>query len=217
MKQFSIHMWKHHQELVVLAITSFFLLAGVVQYAIGLTYVLRLTPVVIGIIAALVMLYWHAPPRRKASLIMVAFLVGFIAEIVGVNTGLLFGDYTYGSVMGLKIAGVPILIGITWALVTIAAWQIVSMSPYSRGAKIFLAACLVVIFDLILEQYATAFGLWQWDGGIIPLKNYISWFIVAAAITTSYSLVAKQSKPNIYGACVLPVLALYFWLMLLVR
>ncbi len=51
-----------------------------------------------------------------------------LSEIIGVNSALLFGDYSYGSVLGLKIGGVPVLIGVTWAFVTVAAWQLVSLS-----------------------------------------------------------------------------------------
>ena len=217
MKQRIQTYWYHHHEVIAIALTAFFLLAGVVQYAFGLRYVLTLTPLVIGIVTALVLLYWQAPARRKAALFVIAFAVGMITEIIGVNTGLLFGDYAYGTALGLKIAGVPLLIGITWAFVTVAAWQLASFSNFGRLAKIILAAGIIVMFDLVLEQFATAFGLWQWQGGVIPLKNYASWFGVGLALLTTYAHYAKQTKPSLYGASILPLTVLFFWLMLLVR
>ncbi len=209
--------WHHHHETIAVGITALFLFAGVVQYAFGLGYVLALTPVVIGILTAVTLLYWSAPARPKAALFIIAFSIGMIAEIIGINSGVLFGDYAYGSALGLKIAGVPLLIGITWALVTVAAWQLVSFSGFSRLAKVLLAAGVIVMFDLVLEQYATAFGLWQWQDGIIPLKNYITWFVVGTILLSLYAKYSKQDKPSLYGATALPLIALYFWCMLLVR
>jgi putative membrane protein len=209
--------WHANKELIAIGITAFFLLAGVVQYAFGLTYILQLTPLAIGVLAACVVLFWAAPPRRKAALVVFAFLLGMLVEIIGINTGLLFGEYSYGSALGLKIAGVPLLIGITWALVTVSAWQIVSYSVFGKLANVLLAACIVVVFDLVIEQYATAFGLWAWQDGIIPLKNYFTWFVVSLIISGVYARYSKQEKPSIYGAAALPLMAIFFWLMLVVR
>jgi putative membrane protein len=216
MKQWRYY-WEHHNEQAVIGLTAFFLFAGVVQYAIGWRYVLALTPLVIGILAALTVLYWHAPAGVKAALFTIAFSIGMITEIIGVNSGVLFGDYWYGTILGLKIAGVPILVGITWAYVTIAAWQLVSYSTFSVVGKIIIAAGVIVMFDLLLEQYATAFGLWQWQDGIIPLKNYVTWFAVGIVLVSLYARYAQQKKPSLYGASVLPLTALFFWCMLLVR
>jgi putative membrane protein len=45
------------------------------------------------------------------------FLTGILVEIMGVNTGLLFGDYQYGAVLSPRIKQVPWVIGINWFLV----------------------------------------------------------------------------------------------------
>jgi putative membrane protein len=209
--------WQLHNEVLAIYITGFFLLAGILQYWFGLTYVLQLTPLIIGVLAAVTILYWNPPAQRKLWLVISALSIGMVAEIIGVQTGLLFGEYSYGTVLGLKVFGVPLLIGVTWALVTVSAWQIVSYSTFGKVAKIILASCLVVLFDLVLEQYATAFGLWKWQDGIIPLKNYITWFVVSGTLFTLYSFYSKQEKPSIYGATVLPAMTVFFWLMLLVR
>ena len=41
-----------------------------------------------------------------------------IAEILGVNYGLIFGKYDYGDNLGLKLLGVPLLIGLNWVVLT---------------------------------------------------------------------------------------------------
>jgi putative membrane protein len=216
-KQHRIKRIISNKELVALFVVAFFLFAGVVQYAFGLQYVLQLTPLVIGILTALTVLFWDVQPRRKVALACAAMVIGMIAEIIGVNTGLLFGTYVYGEAMGIQLAGVPVLIAITWLFVSVAAWQLASLSSYSPIKTIIIAAWIVVLFDVVLEQYATAFGLWSWRDGIIPLKNYVSWFLVSVCISILYSKYSQQGKPSLFGAAILPLIMSYFWLMLLVR
>ncbi len=205
---------------MVVFIVAFFLLAGVVQYAVGLTYVIKLTSLVIAIMTALAVIFWDVNYGRRLLLSLIAIITGIVVELIGVNTGLLFGDYQYGTIMGYKIAGVPLLIGATWLLVTVSAWQIVSFSSLKSYQKILIASGLVVMFDLLLEQFATAFGLWVWDNGVIPLLNYASWFFVSVFLLTIYAKYSKQGNPGIFGslfgAFALPLMAIFFWLMLLI-
>ncbi|MEO8172143.1 MAG: carotenoid biosynthesis protein, partial [Sediminibacterium sp.] len=49
--------------------------------------------------------------------LLLVFLTGFGAEMIGVNTGRLFGNYYYGEVLGPKRNGVPWLIGLNWFIV----------------------------------------------------------------------------------------------------
>ncbi|MDQ5885557.1 MAG: hypothetical protein QG645_722 [Patescibacteria group bacterium] len=216
MKKRLQYYWSEYRQQTLIATVAFFLLAGVLQYALGLTYVLSLTPVVIGILAALTVWFWDAPAKNRVYLAVTTIIIGMIVEIIGVNSGLIFGNYSYGPLLGLKIFGVPLLIGITWLLVTLSAWQIVSFSNLGKFAKIIVAAGLVVMFDLVLEQFATAYSLWAWQDAVIPLKNYSTWFVVGVVIVTLYEYFAKQKLPSIFGAAMLPLMALFFWLMLIV-
>ena len=45
-------------------------------------------------------------------LVLTCFLGGIVAELIGVHTGLLFGNYQYDNALGWEIAGVPVLIGV---------------------------------------------------------------------------------------------------------
>jgi bisanhydrobacterioruberin hydratase len=49
--------------------------------------------------------------------VLVTFAAGIVVEIIGVNTQLLFGDYSYGKVLGYQVSKVPVIIGINWFLV----------------------------------------------------------------------------------------------------
>ena len=42
-----------------------------------------------------------------------------MTEFLGVNYGYIFGNYAYGSNLGYKIGGVPVMICVNWVILTI--------------------------------------------------------------------------------------------------
>lgn len=110
---------------------------------------------------------------------IVIYLFTFAAEFLGVQTGLIFGNYQYGNVLGIKIFGVPPIIGLNWVFVVLGAYQLVQKILKKRIAIITLASILSVAFDFILEPVAIKLEYWSWTEGKIPNYNYISWFIVS--------------------------------------
>lgn len=208
-------LWHQHPDEILIGVIAFFYLAGVIQYALELTYILRLMPIFLAVMAAIMLVVWKAPPRTKAALAVSVVVTGYIIELIGVHTGWLFGDYTYGTTLGVKMFGVPVTIGLTWLMVTLSAWHIVGYGNLKTLHKFLLAGALVVMLDLILEQFAVSFGLWSWRGGDIPLYNYICWFGFSQLFFGLYHIFIKKFVPNIFVASLLPMMAIFFWLMLL--
>lgn len=207
--------WDESKQGIAIGVTAFMLGVGVVAYKLGLEWILLLTPVILTAILATMLIIWNAKERAKFVALGLVFVGGFIVEQVGVHTGWLFGHYSYGTVLGFKLFGVPLLIGLTWSIVTLSAWHIVQLGKLHIVWKFILAGVLVVMFDLVLEQFATVYGLWQWRNGDIPLYNYVSWFFVSLLAFYAYYRFAKKALPSTYNAAILPLLALFFWLMLL--
>ena len=54
----------------------------------------------------------------KAALI---FIAGILVEVAGVNTGLIFGSYSYGPTLGPKIFHTPVMIGVNWLMLVYAS------------------------------------------------------------------------------------------------
>lgn len=111
--------------------------------------------------------------------VFVVLLLGFAVEVIGVHTGYLFGDYAYGSSLGWKLLGVPLIIGVNWALLSFGAIACVVRLRVPIVVKALLSALLMTGLDVLIEPVAVNSDFWSWNHGIIPVFNYICWFGVA--------------------------------------
>ncbi|MEZ4937258.1 MAG: carotenoid biosynthesis protein [Crocinitomicaceae bacterium] len=107
------------------------------------------------------------------------YLIGFCAEMIGVNTGYLFGEYTYSDSLGIKILETPLIIGILWLSLSIGIQSFFKHFNLSKSANILLGSLFMLLFDALLEPVAIAYNLWSWQEGTPPLFNYICWFVLA--------------------------------------
>ncbi len=122
--------------------------------------------------------------KKYTLTLILMFSLGYLCEVIGVNKGWIFGNYTYSENLGLSFLNVPIIIGINWAILTMGAWQIIKYIKVNKYLQIILGASLMVLFDFIMEPVAVELNFWSWENGIIPLYNYISWFGIS--IITMY-------------------------------
>ncbi|WP_209331400.1 carotenoid biosynthesis protein [Lunatimonas salinarum] len=134
-----------------------------------------------------ILLYFHTDWQKPFwGFLLAAFGIGMLAEIIGVQTGLLFGDYVYGPVLGLKLAGVPLIIGVNWFILAYAAGQLSTRLTRSAWAGAVMASAMMVVLDFVIEPVATKLDFWTWEGGTIPAENYFGWFAVALVIQLFY-------------------------------
>ena len=109
---------------------------------------------------------------------VVLFVGGFLAETIGVKTGLVFGNYMYGDILQPQIAGVPVAIGFAWIGIELSSLAVARSVVKRRLALLpVITALLMVGFDVLMEPSAEALGYWHWQGGI-PLQNYLAWFVL---------------------------------------
>lgn len=109
-------------------------------------------------------------------------------EVLGVKTGFPFGDYLYSQALAPNLAGVPIVIGFSWASVFLISRALVGVIPkIKKGFSAIISASLaIVLFDAILEPAATKLNYWTWDSGSPPFENYVSWFAIGFVISLVY-------------------------------
>jgi len=111
--------------------------------------------------------------------VLLVAISGFLVEAAGVNTGRIFGNYSYGGTLGLKLFGTPLIIGINWAMLVFATSSITDKTRLPVSVKIILASLLMVCYDLFLEQVAGILDMWHWKDNIVPIQNYLAWFLIA--------------------------------------
>ena len=153
--------------------------------------------------------------RNKTDFIMfmvIAFVVGFGAEAIGVNTGYLFGDYSYGTNLGPKLLGVSIVIGINWGVLALASASIINRFVKSISLKIILSSFLMLAVDLLMEPVAIESGFWSWRGGSIPLYNYICWFLVALFLQWVLFKLKKSETNKVYDTLLILIVLFFSFL-----
>lgn len=155
---------------------------GVIGSAFAIThdFFIVLTPVVL-LLSFAMLLNFHTPVLdSKTSVVFITiFLISFLAEVAGVKTGQIFGTYSYGRGLGLKLFDTPLLIGLNWVLLVYCTAVILEKVPVGSIGRIAGASLLMVLYDLVMEQVAPRMDMWTFNGGFAPLRNYISWFILA--------------------------------------
>jgi bisanhydrobacterioruberin hydratase len=188
------------------------------------------TPVNLLLMFALLLWTQRSPNRYFLLLMVIVIVAGIAAEVTGVNTGLLFGQYSYGTVLGYKWKGVPLLIGINWFItiyccgITIhtflqrvinaaAADAVVAPKTIKALSVIVDGATLAVFFDWVMEPVAVKLGFWQWGGnGSIPAFNYFCWLAISGLLLAVFHF-CKFSKSNKFAVHLLLIQVMFFLLL----
>ncbi|WP_111683691.1 carotenoid biosynthesis protein [Winogradskyella tangerina] len=118
--------------------------------------------------------------------VAIPFLLGFITEGLGVNYGLIFGSYAYGENLGIKLWGVPLMICVNWALLTMASADVAKLFAKNIVVTSLIGAALMTGLDVVLEVSAPRFDYWEFENGVVPLQNYIGWFATAFVAHLGY-------------------------------
>lgn len=186
-----------------------------------------MTPVNLLLMSALLLWTQESKDRLFYAVVGLSFFTGMLTEITGVHTGLLFGEYAYGTKMGFAIFGVPVVIGVNWFVVVFSAAcaasllaerirRLLRMSPATGVAAriplmdVLLSVTLAVGFDWIMEPAAVRLGFWTWAGdGNVPMLNYLTWFAVCLFLLTvmRYFRVATR---NAFAVHLLLIQAMFF-------
>ena len=203
-----------------------FLGVYVVMYAVGIAghylvatreVMLRLTPAILFLLGASVFAPLVAARQWCIVVWAVAtYLVTFMLEAIGVATGDVFGSYEYGPTLGLKLLDVPLVIGFNWVVVVLGAITGVELvaerlrrrmgvSRQRRSVSVAVGAVLAaasvglvaVGFDLLLEPVAIGLDYWHWAGVVVPLRNYVAWFLIAALVSFPVFLLRPRFESRV--------------------
>lgn len=215
----SLHKIVNRLQLHFKSVAGFF----VIFYAVGITGMLipstfplfkNLIPLAL-LLSFFALGIFHTPFFKKDIIpFFLIYILGFLAEVVGVNTGLIFGHYSYGGSLGIKLFNTPLMIGINWLLLIYISFSLTAKLKINPLLQIIFASIILLIYDLIIEQVAPVLDMWTWSDNEIPIKNYIAWFILAFI----FSSILKISgvKTNNKLAPVILLCQLVFFIVLFV-
>ena len=146
---------------------------------------IELFPLAVILSFSSILLFQLADYNIKTIMVLVLIgVLGFAIEVAGVSTHLIFGDYKYGSTLGIKLFNTPLLIGINWVMLSYSGSAITENFPVPVSMKIVFASLIMLIYDVFLEQLAPVLDMWHWDNRVVPVRNYIAWFLIALFLQT---------------------------------
>ncbi len=151
----------------------------------------------LNLIASLgLLLYFHKGWGVKfITWLFACFFIGFLSELVGVNTGLLFGSYEYSSLLGLKVFNTPVMVGVLWVIVCYVACLIMSKLYRGHWAVMALAGgSLLTLLDYFIEPVAIKLEWWEWEGVSVPVFNYLSWFMISFLLISAFFILDIKTK-----------------------
>ena len=152
----------------------------------------QLTPVNLMICAVLI---WNKHQNWKSQqmlILLLCFLAGYVVEVLGVHSGVIFGEYSYGEGFGPKLFSVPPLIGLNWALLIYASATLVNRFLQNYWLRVVLSAILMTALDFLIEPVAIQVGFWTWEGGNIPLQNFAAWFVISLLLQSLWQRVYHE-------------------------
>ena len=180
---------------ISIGIIWLFHLSGLV----GLLYIDKnlfasLTPLNLFISSTLLFVNQKSLKKKEIIIVFLIFSIGMIAEILGVNYGLIFGKYDYGDNLGLKLLGVPLLIGLNWVVLTFICGSISNHFIKNKYLSIVVAIILMLLIDITLEPIAPIQDYWEFSGSIAPIQNYIGWAFTSLLTLSIYQFFYSKKE-----------------------
>jgi len=182
------------------------------------------TDILFGTVAVSIYAYRTLGLRAWLTFMLPAMLISLSSELLGTSIGFPFGDYTYLSGLGYKIAGlVPFTIPLSWFYVGFSAYLIARVgmdtlgkpSWFRHAGAIILGALLFTSWDFALEpaMSQTAFPFWYWQqpGAFFgtPYQNYAGWFGTSALFMSVAALLWRKTPLQVERSQLSLPLAVY--------
>jgi putative membrane protein len=191
-------------------IVSIFFTVGIISHFSEFSYPLMivLTPYVI-LISGIWAIHKCYNKKYVILWILIAYVITFTLEVLGVAYSLVFGPYYYGNVLGPMLFDVPVIIGLNWviiifSLVLFSEWLVEKLikSPIKKIPKAllssFIVGLLATFFDYIMEPAAVGLNYWTWtltsDPFNVPIQNYIAWFTISFIFAITYLLIPEKER-----------------------
>lgn len=169
------------------------------------------TDILLGLVAVSIFAYRTVGLRLTVAFMLPAISISLASELLGTGTGFPFGDYSYLSGLGYKIAGlVPFTIPLSWFYMGFSSYLIASVALNTAKSSwlrqvgaVLLGAMLFTAWDFALEpaMSQTTFPFWYWaePGAFFgtPYRNYLGWYGTSALFMSVAALLWKNPPLNL--------------------
>jgi putative membrane protein len=212
MKMSSITSRYTRNELLISILVIIIYAVGVAGIVIPLSrhLFIRLIPAVI-LLSLAAMLSFQRIDKKTFIVFSAIIILSWMVEAAAVASGSIFGIYSYGPALGIQVLKTPLLIGFNWLLLVCGSAAI-TKNIKDAAVMIFSASALMVAYDLALEHVAPFLGMWEFEGGSAPFRNYIAWFLLALLFHTALKLAGIRISNRVPS--VIFVVQLLFFLLL---
>ena len=153
-----------------------------------------------AILMSFILIFINSKINQKGFItsIVIIAIFGFIIEYLGANYGILFGAYSYGENLGLKVGNVPLIMAINWILLIIITGNFSEkVFKNSLASRVIFGSLLMVILDFFIEVSAPKLDYWEFDKHPVPLSNYIWWFLFSVIFHLIYQVYVKEKEYNL--------------------
>jgi uncharacterized membrane protein len=157
---------------------------------------------------------------RRGILVFFALCLSIAGTVekIGITTGFPFGRYFFTDVMGAKISGVPILLGLAYLGMGYLSWVIASLTlgweqRDLTGWRVIalpgFASLVMTSWDFCMDPiWSTIVRAWIWtDGGSyfgVPISNFVGWYVNVLIIYVLFALYLRRQTTS-------PAMPTKFW------
>ena len=176
-----LNFFRSKQTIITLLFVVFYSV-GVIGMLLPATadYFLQLIPFALILSFTVLALFDESENRRILLLyLLFIYVSSFAIEVAGVYTGALFGTYSYGGNLGLKLWETPLIIGANWFFLVYTSAAIFEKTSIAPSLKVLLASTAMLVYDIVMEQVAPKLDMWDWKHPSVPFQNYFTWFLIA--------------------------------------
>jgi putative membrane protein len=154
------------------------------------------TPLTMLYLMLMLALWFPVDHVKKLILFFLCVATGIGVEWIGVHTGWLFGSYSYLENFGVKLDGIPVLIGVNWGILVFITHEIARDLHTNIWLRAAVGALLMVFMDYFLEQICAHAGYWEFTNAAGWL-NYACWFVIGYALQITASLFKLKGDKKI--------------------
>ena len=139
--------------------------------------------------------------------------LGLLAESVGTNTGVPFGEYAYADSLGPALLDVPVTIPLAWAMFAYPCLLVGQRLATTRLGATAVGAWALASWDVFLDPQMVEAGHWRWadvELGMpfapeVPVSNSLGWLGVAVVMLAVLQLLPRRAADDRVPA------ALFLW------